>query len=107
MKFVYGWKFLNCIYSFGVSLSSPLPFLYDNMKLIPILLCPQRLIPVDASNDLFVYKTPEVPLNHAYVIRPYLPEDHAKLYSLILRTSDDGRDGTALYAAHTDLPGDL
>ncbi|XP_042870667.1 protein O-GlcNAcase-like isoform X2 [Penaeus japonicus] len=67
----------------------------------------QRLIPVDASNDLFVYKTPEVPLNHAYVIRPYLPEDRDKLYRLILRTSDDGRDGTTLYAAHTDLPGDL
>lgn len=72
-----------------------------------LVLCPQRLIPVDASNDLFVYKTPEVPLNHAYVIRPYLPEDRDKLYRLILRTSDDGRDGTTLYAAHTDLPGDL
>ncbi|XP_064095431.1 protein O-GlcNAcase-like isoform X1 [Macrobrachium nipponense] len=67
----------------------------------------QRLIPVDASNDLFVYKTPEVPLSRTYCIRPYVPEDRAKLYNLILRTSDDGRDGTTLYAAHPDLPGDL
>ncbi|XP_042220169.1 protein O-GlcNAcase-like isoform X2 [Homarus americanus] len=67
----------------------------------------QRLIPVDASNDLFVYKAPEVPTKNSYCIRPYLPEDRPKLYSLILRTSDDRRDGTTLYAAHPDLPGDL
>ncbi|XP_071513082.1 protein O-GlcNAcase isoform X1 [Panulirus ornatus] len=67
----------------------------------------QRLIPVDASNDLFVYKAPEVPTRHSYCIRPYLDEDQSKLYSLILRTSDDRRDGTSLYAAYPDLPGDL
>lgn len=67
----------------------------------------QRLIPVDASNDLFVYKAPEVPARHCYVIRPYVPADRPKLFSLILHTADDRRDGSALYAAHPNLPGDL
>lgn len=67
----------------------------------------QRLIPVDASNDLFVYKAPEVPARHCYIIRPYVPADKPKLFSLILHTADDRRDGTALYAAHPNLPGDL
>lgn len=67
----------------------------------------QRLIPVDASNDLFVYKAPEVPARHCYVIRPYVPADRPKLFSLILHTADDRRDGSTLYAAHPNLPGDL
>ncbi|KAG0725771.1 Protein O-GlcNAcase [Chionoecetes opilio] len=67
----------------------------------------QRLIPVDASNDLFVYKAPEVPARHCYTIRPCLPSDRAKLLALILHTADDRRNAATHYAAHPDLPGEL
>lgn len=67
----------------------------------------QRLIPVDASNDLFVYRTPEVPLQRNYIIRPYLSEDREKLYKLCLETCDDGGDATQLYKEHPNLPGDM
>ncbi|CAL4060621.1 unnamed protein product [Meganyctiphanes norvegica] len=67
----------------------------------------QRLIPVDASNDLFVYRTPDVPLSRNYIIRPYLAEDKEKLYKLCLETYDDGGDATHLYKEHPNLPGDM
>ena len=67
----------------------------------------QRLIPVDASNDLFVYKTPETPLSSHFIIRPYLEEDRSKLYDVILKTADDGKDASELYSSHPDLKGDL
>ncbi|KAB7499146.1 Protein O-GlcNAcase [Armadillidium nasatum] len=67
----------------------------------------QRLIPVDASNDLFVYKTPETPITTHYVIRPYTPLDRVNLYDLVLKTSDDGKDATPLFSAYPELKGDL
>ena len=62
---------------------------------------------MDASNDLFTYKTPEVPIASHYVIRPYLEEDKSKLYDLVLKTADDGKDGSILFSAHPNLKGDL
>lgn len=62
---------------------------------------------MDASNDLFVYKTPEIPITTHYVIRPYTPLDRANLYDLVLKTSDDGKDATPLFSAYPELKGDL
>lgn len=67
----------------------------------------QRLIPVDASNDLFLYKPPETHINKCFVIRPYLDDDREALYRLVLQTADDGRDATALYGTHPNLVGDV
>ncbi|XP_054273322.1 protein O-GlcNAcase isoform X2 [Macrosteles quadrilineatus] len=46
----------------------------------------QRLIPVDAGSDLFVYKAPEVPCSKIYTVRPYLPEDEPGVYSVCRKT---------------------
>lgn len=62
---------------------------------------------MDASNDLFVYRTPEVPLTRNYIIRPYMSQDKDKLYKLCLETYDDGGDATQLYKEHPTLPGDM
>ncbi|KAF2365124.1 Beta-N-acetylglucosaminidase [Trinorchestia longiramus] len=67
----------------------------------------QRLIPVDASNDLFLYKAPDELLCKSFVIRPYNESDRAELYKLVLRTADDGKDATLLFEAHTNLAGDV
>lgn len=49
-------------------------------------LCFQRLVPVDAGSDLFVYKAPDVPCNKIYTVRPYLPDDESAVYSVCQRT---------------------
>ncbi|XP_018023527.1 protein O-GlcNAcase isoform X2 [Hyalella azteca] len=67
----------------------------------------QRLIPVDASNDLFMYKAPEQLLCKTYVIRPYFDTDRDDLYKLVMQTADDGKDGSRLYEAHANLAGDV
>lgn len=48
----------------------------------------QRLIPVDSGNDLFVYKTPEVPVSKIYTIRPYLPSDEESVYRVCNRINN-------------------
>ena len=62
---------------------------------------------MDASNDLFTYKTPTVPLGSTYVIRPYVPEDKRNLYDFALKVADDGNDGSKIYSAHPDLKAEM
>ncbi|XP_050068295.1 protein O-GlcNAcase [Anopheles maculipalpis] len=50
----------------------------------------QRLIPLDAANDLFLYKTPETSSVRLYTIRPYTFSDEATLYDICQRTAHDG-----------------
>uniref|UniRef100_A0A182XVC8 protein O-GlcNAcase n=1 Tax=Anopheles stephensi TaxID=30069 RepID=A0A182XVC8_ANOST len=50
----------------------------------------QRLIPLDAANDLFLYKTPETSSVRLYSIRPYTFSDEATLYDICHRTAHDG-----------------
>ncbi|XP_018901156.1 protein O-GlcNAcase isoform X2 [Bemisia tabaci] len=66
----------------------------------------QRLVPVDAGSDLFIYKAPDVPVNKTYTIRPYLFEDEQGVYGVCRRTCLDGNDGSEIFAQNCDLPGD-
>ncbi|XP_059468397.1 protein O-GlcNAcase isoform X2 [Neocloeon triangulifer] len=66
----------------------------------------QRQIPVDTSNDLFLYKPPDVPCNKIYNIRPYLPADEAAVYSVCIKTCMDGMDGTDQFEKYPELIGD-
>ncbi|XP_058813212.1 protein O-GlcNAcase [Topomyia yanbarensis] len=50
----------------------------------------QRLIPVDAGNDLFLYKLPETSAVNLYTIRPYLNTDEASVYNVCHSTMKDG-----------------
>ncbi|XP_055617072.1 protein O-GlcNAcase [Toxorhynchites rutilus septentrionalis] len=50
----------------------------------------QRLIPLDAGNDLFLYKLPETSAVNLYTLRPYLYTDETSLYSICNRTIQDG-----------------
>lgn len=50
----------------------------------------QRLIPLDAANDLFLYKLPETSAVNLYTFRPYCFADEANLYSVCYRTLHDG-----------------
>uniref|UniRef100_A0A182MJ35 protein O-GlcNAcase n=1 Tax=Anopheles culicifacies TaxID=139723 RepID=A0A182MJ35_9DIPT len=50
----------------------------------------QRLIPLDAANDLFLYKTPETSAVRLYSIRPYTFSDEPTLYEICHKTAHDG-----------------
>ncbi|XP_055592183.1 protein O-GlcNAcase [Uranotaenia lowii] len=50
----------------------------------------QRLIPLDAGNDLFLYKLPETSSVKLYTFRPYVFTDELILYDLFLRTANEG-----------------
>ncbi|XP_052863391.1 protein O-GlcNAcase [Anopheles cruzii] len=50
----------------------------------------QRLVPLDAGNDLFLYKTPETSAITLYTIRPYAFADELPLYTICHRTAHDG-----------------
>uniref|UniRef100_A0A182IZD6 protein O-GlcNAcase n=1 Tax=Anopheles atroparvus TaxID=41427 RepID=A0A182IZD6_ANOAO len=50
----------------------------------------QRLIPLDAGNDLFLYKMPETSAVNLYTMRPYTFSDEAALYEICHRTAQDG-----------------
>ncbi|XP_065095827.1 protein O-GlcNAcase isoform X2 [Ochlerotatus camptorhynchus] len=52
----------------------------------------QRLIPLDAGNDLFIYKLPETSTINMYTFRPYCYSDETALYSVCYRTMQDAED---------------
>lgn len=66
----------------------------------------QRLVPVDAGSDLFVYKAPEVPCNKIYTIRPYLVEDESAVYDVCRKTCLSGDDGCEMFADYPNLAPD-
>ncbi|XP_026475031.1 LOW QUALITY PROTEIN: protein O-GlcNAcase-like [Ctenocephalides felis] len=67
----------------------------------------QRLIPVDAGNDLFIYKLPELPELTLYTIRPYTNSDEARVYRICHETCRDGSDATELFPEHLQgIPAD-
>ncbi|CAB3372754.1 Hypothetical predicted protein [Cloeon dipterum] len=66
----------------------------------------QRQIPIDSSNDLFLYKPPDVPCHKIYNIRPYLPADESAIYSICIKTCMDGMDGTETFEKYPDLAAD-
>ncbi|KAG8237502.1 hypothetical protein J437_LFUL017536 [Ladona fulva] len=66
----------------------------------------QRLIPVDSSNDLFVYKAPDMPSGKMYKVRPCMPTDAASVYDVCRRTCSDGMDGSSVFNDMPNLIGD-
>ncbi|XP_058467226.1 protein O-GlcNAcase [Malaya genurostris] len=50
----------------------------------------QRLIPLEAGNDLFLYKLPETSAVNLYTIRPYLNSDESSVYDVCHQTMKDG-----------------
>jgi len=66
----------------------------------------QRLMPVDAGNDLFIYQYPDTPTSQLYQIRPYRPCDESSCYSVALATWQDGMDASQDYPAHPSLVGE-
>lgn len=42
----------------------------------------QRLLPLESINDLFIYKSPELPSSRSYNIRPFRAPDEAIIYKL-------------------------
>ncbi|ETN66345.1 bifunctional protein NCOAT [Anopheles darlingi] len=61
----------------------------------------QRLVPIDAGSDLFLYKTPETSAITLYTIRPYAFADEPSLYEICQQTANDG---DALVDRPTDGP---
>lgn len=66
----------------------------------------QRLLPSDGAHDLFLMRPPEVLLKKMYSYRPYSSSDEASVYSICLRTCDDGMDGTEVFPDYPDLIAD-
>lgn len=76
------------------------------MIFVKIILFVQRLIPVDAGSDLFVYKAPDVPCSKIYTVRPYLTQDETEVYNVCLKTCLNGEDGTEIFNEQPNLPPD-
>ncbi|KAM8706923.1 hypothetical protein ACLKA7_011083 [Drosophila subpalustris] len=71
----------------------------------------QRLMPVDAGNDLFVYKLPEQPTANYYQIRPYRSSDETEINKICTRTylqwqSNEDDDEILLPAHLADIVAD-
>lgn len=61
----------------------------------------QRLMPIDAGSDLFVYKPPDIPTNKMYNIRPYTYQDESAVYNICRCTCYVGVDDSI---KKSDLP---
>lgn len=57
----------------------------------------QRLIPIDAGNDLFNYKMPDVPSPKFFITRPYAHTDDDQLNIVCRKTCSDGSDCSQLF----------
>lgn len=67
----------------------------------------QRLIPIDAGNDLFIYKLPDSPTATFYSIRPYSHLDEQEVYAICHKTCRDGSDCSDLFPANLQtIPAD-
>lgn len=51
----------------------------------------QRLMPVDAGNDLFVYKFPDSPTVEYYLIRPYNHMDEEQVFKVYQKIDQDSQ----------------
>ncbi|XP_075468532.1 protein O-GlcNAcase [Ascaphus truei] len=65
----------------------------------------QRLLPIEAANDLFFQPPPLTPSSKAYSIRPYFPKDEASVYKICREMYDDAMDDLP-FESQPDLIGD-
>ncbi|XP_041371217.1 protein O-GlcNAcase-like isoform X1 [Gigantopelta aegis] len=66
----------------------------------------QRVLPIEAAQDLFFMKPPEVVAEKKYNFRPYVGSDEPHVYQICLMTCDDGMDGTEVFPENPMLIGD-
>ncbi|KAK7109534.1 protein O-GlcNAcase-like [Littorina saxatilis] len=66
----------------------------------------QRLLPICATHDLFLIKTPDWVIQALYRNRPYKQEDQTSVYDICLKTCDDGMDGSEAFSEFPHLLGD-
>ncbi|XP_018082948.1 protein O-GlcNAcase isoform X2 [Xenopus laevis] len=65
----------------------------------------QRLLPIEAANDLFFQPPPLTPTSKVYTIRPYYPKDEASVYKICREMYDDAMDDLP-FESQPDLIGD-
>ncbi|XP_053548462.1 protein O-GlcNAcase [Bombina bombina] len=65
----------------------------------------QRLLPIEAANDLFFQPPPLTPTSKVYTIRPYYPKDEASVYKICREMYDDAMDDHP-FESQPDLVGD-
>ncbi|XP_050437432.1 protein O-GlcNAcase [Adelges cooleyi] len=64
----------------------------------------QRLMPVDAGSDLFIYKPPDIPTNKMYNVRPYTFDDESAVYNICRCTCYTvNEDNSIKKSDHPDL----
>lgn len=65
----------------------------------------QRLLPIEAANDLFYQPPPPMPTSKVFAIRPYFPKDEASVYKICKEMYDDEMDA-GLMSDQPDIIGD-
>uniref|UniRef100_A0A146ZL45 Protein O-GlcNAcase n=1 Tax=Fundulus heteroclitus TaxID=8078 RepID=A0A146ZL45_FUNHE len=65
----------------------------------------QRLLPIEAANDLFYQPPPSLPTSKIYTLRPYYPKDEAAVYKICKEMYCEGMEDEP-FAEETDLIGD-
>ncbi|XP_038594008.1 protein O-GlcNAcase isoform X2 [Micropterus salmoides] len=66
----------------------------------------QRLLPIEAANDLFYQPPPSMPTSKLYSIRPYFPKDEAAVYKICKEMYCEGMEDVPFSDEDPDLIGD-
>ncbi|XP_040923490.1 protein O-GlcNAcase isoform X1 [Betta splendens] len=66
----------------------------------------QRLLPIEAANDLFYQPPPSMPTSKIYTIRPYFPKDETAIYKICKEMYCEGMEDLPLTDDDPDLIGD-
>ncbi|XP_007909585.1 protein O-GlcNAcase [Callorhinchus milii] len=66
----------------------------------------QRLLPIEAANDLFCQPPPPMPTSKVYTIRPYFAKDEASVYKICKEMYDDEMDSGSVDSEQPDIVGD-
>ncbi|XP_059214988.1 protein O-GlcNAcase [Centropristis striata] len=66
----------------------------------------QRLLPIEAANDLFHQPPPSMPTSKTYTIRPYFPKDETAIYKICKEMYSEGMEDVPASDDDSDLIGD-
>uniref|UniRef100_A0A8C7WR80 Protein O-GlcNAcase n=1 Tax=Oryzias sinensis TaxID=183150 RepID=A0A8C7WR80_9TELE len=66
----------------------------------------QRLLPIEAANDLFYQPPPSLPTSKIYTIRPYYPKDETAVYKICKEMYCEGMEDELFSQEEPDLIGD-
>uniref|UniRef100_A0A3P9HE91 O-GlcNAcase n=1 Tax=Oryzias latipes TaxID=8090 RepID=A0A3P9HE91_ORYLA len=66
----------------------------------------QRLLPIEAANDLFYQPPPSLPTSKIYTIRPYYPKDETAVYKICKEMYCEGMEDELFSQEDPDLIGD-